>query len=225
MPSARRAGAPPRRWRAAAVLLSACAVLLVGGGPRGARQLRARVHDAWLDAVRGGGGAGGRAVCDTAAFLAARASAEPTLQTLSAGCRAELRQLVQKQFGPPTDWEMYNGMCKTVCSQLTKAVAETNKAGGCTCQPFDQTGVIPHTPMTCNRTSADYLCKIVQVCWTQTRWDRLMCTGCGSDQHDESNWRLARAYSYCGAAGLGPSAALAGALALVAAAAGVARVQ
>lgn len=109
----------------------------------------------------------------------------PLLEADEDECEALIRRLKQRQFGPPTPYEIFRVMCFGPCVNLYMRVVDTREAGNCQC------GVDPGVP--CYRVNTDILCKELQIC--EPEWDywRHTCRGCGWEAANEVEWREDRA--------------------------------
>lgn len=117
--------------------------------------------------------------CDLEAHqLAVEANIE-AMTADSQECNDLLFKLKQRQFGPPTEWETFNIMCKGPCLKYYFTALEVNAAGGCSCGEDD---------IDCYQLPVDFLCKLLQVCPDHKLYHRHTCRGCGWEALHEQEW-------------------------------------
>jgi hypothetical protein len=105
------------------------------------------------------------------------------IQRAQADCTSYLDQLQRQQFGPPTQWEIFNMMCKTACRSYYDRWFRLVSQTGCDC-----TKVV--TPR-CFPSVTDLLCKVVGFCYDFDTYFPAYCASdaCGRLADNEDSWR------------------------------------
>ncbi len=100
-----------------------------------------------------------------------------------AKCRLSLDSTKRQPFGPPSQWELFNAVCKTACRSYTDRVERIRTATDCDCALFN--------PPSCPMTTTDLLCKVVQFCYESGPYQRTYCDdhACGRQATNEDTWR------------------------------------
>lgn len=98
-------------------------------------------------------------------------------------CESYLDKLQRLQFGPPTQWEIFNTVCKTACrtyyDRWQRVVSESN----CDCTKF--------TYSSCPPSVTDLLCSVVGFCYDWQTYFYNYCEdlACGRQANNEDSWR------------------------------------
>jgi hypothetical protein len=196
-----------------------CAARSDGEGER--RGLRGGRRRREAGGRRGGGGGGGRRVAGMAAAAAAVlllvrcASAalvaeeevcnydtyrevydyeiDEGLYEREEACTAAVDNLRKQQFGPPTQWEIFNAVCKGDCRSYADRISRLAAATDCRCER------IVDTKYQCPNYPTDVLCELVGYCYDWAAYDKAYCQpdSCGRYAKSEDEWRATR--SSCGA--------------------------
>ena len=81
-------------------------------------------------------------------------------------CFQVIDDLRRRQFGPPTDWEIFQVTCQGPCFSNYHRVKAVYEEAGCTCSQFEEYDAFltlveweRHVP-TCLKYNTDHLCKV-----------------------------------------------------------------
>ncbi len=98
-------------------------------------------------------------------------------------CKNQLDALKRQPFGPPSQWELFNGVCKRACRSYTDRIQRLAVSTDCECSKFN--------PPACPKTAIDLLCKIVEFCYVSTVYQNTFCAdiACGRQATNEDSWR------------------------------------
>jgi len=107
-------------------------------------------------------------------------------------CKDSIDNLRKLQFGPPTEWEMFNAICKGECRSYSDRLLRIRSASNCDCAR------IQDATYQCFYTATDYLCQLLQICHDFDEYISSYCLAdsCGRFASSEDEWRTAR--SKCG---------------------------
>lgn len=124
-------------------------------------------------------------------------------------CRETVDNLRKQQFGPPTEWEIFNTMCKGECRSYADRLIRIDASSNCRCARVED------PDYACFTTPTDYLCQLLEICKGFDSYINEYClpSSCGRFAGSEAEWREAR--SACGAprgAAPGPAGRSAGAI-------------
>lgn len=121
------------------------------------------------------------------------------LSLAASECLNSVQGLTKLQFGPPTEWEIFNVLCKGDCRAYNDRVQRVLTASDCRCRR------VLNARYQCPTTPTDMLCSEVQFCYDYDTYMRDYCleSSCGRWQTNENDWRTARAQ--CSAAASAPS--------------------
>lgn len=124
-------------------------------------------------------------------------------------CFQVVDDLRRRQFGPPSEWEIFKVTCRGPCFDNYHRVTEVYEAAGCSCGQFEEYQAFldlvewerPVPP--CLQYNTDHLCKQLQICNDPHLWFRHGCRGCGWEARHEDQWREERDPDFgCGAASM-----------------------
>jgi hypothetical protein len=108
-------------------------------------------------------------------------------------CSAAIDNLRKQQFGPPTQWEIFNAVCKGDCRSYADRIARLAASTDCRCER------IVDTKYQCPNYPTDVLCNLVGYCYDWAAYDKSYCQpdSCARYAKSEDDWRKGRAA--CGA--------------------------
>lgn len=132
---------------------------------------------------------------DECNFVEYRELQDATLEEMQAEkeeCDSLIARLKQRQFGPPTEYEFFNIMCKGPCIEQYFHVTALRDFPNCPCG--EETG------LPCYSLPTDTLCKLHQVCHDPAEYHRYWCRGCGWEATSELQWHEERVVNPCGGA-------------------------
>lgn len=127
-------------------------------------------------------------------------------------CFQAVDDLRRRQFGPPSEWEIFKVTCHGPCFSNYFRVRDIYNAAGCSCAQFEEYQAFltlveyNWTVPTCLKYNTDHLCKSLQICKDPWLWYRHGCRGCGWEAEQEDQWIEERDPDFgCGAASLSVS--------------------
>ncbi len=118
------------------------------------------------------------------------------LKTIQAACIRELDKLQRLQFGPPTQWEIFNMMCKRSCRSYHDRWLRLHTQTLCDCTQIptpDVWSTLTVLPVgsACLPSVTDLLCYTIGFCYDFDAYYPLYCddSACGRQATNEDSWR------------------------------------
>jgi hypothetical protein len=118
------------------------------------------------------------------------------LRRIQADCIRQLDQLQRLQFGPPTQWEIFNMVCKRGCRSYHDRWLRLKSQTLCDCTTVATPaswGSITVYPVNtaCLPSVIDLLCKTIGFCYDMDAYWFPYCDdyACGRQSNNEASWR------------------------------------
>lgn len=107
-----------------------------------------------------------------------------------ADCVSYLDHLKRLQFGPPSQWEIFNMMCKTACRSYYDRWFRIISQTDCDCTLFN--------PPSCPASPTDLLCLVTQFCYPWDAYYSNYCApdACGRQANNEDSWRHCKEHPF-----------------------------
>ncbi len=131
--------------------------------------------------------------CDLSTYLLSfDHELENGLLEAEARCDESMRELASRRFGPPSQFEIFEAVCKTACHDYGARVQRLKEHGGegCNCKVLQRLGYFTYS---C-RTPTEYLCRRTGYCYDYEEYfaDKCAPGACARWAPAEAEWRQER---------------------------------